>query len=68
MQRWEYLTLVYSQSPNGWVWLDNNSMASLPERFNEFGAQGWELVAVSEDIEWGNSAAKQCAYLFKRPY
>ena len=67
MQKWEYLSLWGQQQPNGqWFWADGSQFIVDP-KFNELGAQGWELVTVTEDLEDIGSNLRMVTFFFKRP-
>jgi len=69
MQRGQYFSLQLNQNPNGqWFWVDTGTWIPLDQRFNEVGAQGWELCSTSEDLEVNDSYLKMVFYHFKRPY
>ncbi|NLC58146.1 MAG: DUF4177 domain-containing protein [Armatimonadetes bacterium] len=60
MQRWEYKIVYRSEHVGGWV-VDGKPAPELgkredPEVLNQFGQEGWELVAVVA-----------YTYFFKRP-
>jgi hypothetical protein len=64
MQEWQYIELsCYQDNSGNWFWYDTNqSCKSLTyvDRLNQYGRQGWELVAVVP-------YASAWTYIFKRP-
>lgn len=68
MQKWEYLEVTLDGSGQGWFWSDteeNAKKSPASEHLSKIGAQGWELVSVSEQVERGTT--RFFYYTFKRP-
>ncbi len=67
MQKWEYVDVAVSKSKNRWL-VDGKEApdcdASRTAILNHYGAQGWELVAVTT---WQGDTGAGHTYYFKRP-
>jgi hypothetical protein len=53
VQRWQY---VCPQAPE-----------DITATANEFGQQGWEMVAATPDVVWGSQTLHPARWCFKRP-
>ena len=68
MQIWEYLVQVHTcdGKTKEAFWLgEEHDTRSVPERLEEFGREGWELVNVTSINKVGFTQAM--SYYFKRP-
>ncbi len=66
MQKWEYVDVAISKAKNRWL-VDGKEVpeadATRTAILNRYGAQGWELVAVTS---WQGDTGAGHTYYFKR--
>lgn len=78
MAKWRYLTLVAEYDAKQRNWLINQAgqqpLVGLPAILESYGAQGWELVSLQEEVSrvspaWGGWWVEANSYrvTFKRP-
>ena len=67
MQKWEYMTLqLVMNDKDNLVWYDAaEDNRNIPDRLNEYGAEGWELVGV--DSRSLSGITIKTVFYLKRP-
>lgn len=63
--KWEYFVARFRETQTGWTWMSSHlSGKGFEDDLDYLGADGWELVASTDELNDGRSIGNE--YIFKR--